>query len=108
MRIEADAEREEALLESLLSLEADGYELGDDGQALVHGPFEVLESLQNGLRQQNWQVQEWTHAWHPLTQVVPQDPDTTRQCLKLLEALEDLDDVNSISTNLEIDDAFVP
>ena len=108
VRIEADAEREEALLESLLSLEADGYELGDDGQALVHGPFEVLESLQNGLRQQSWQVQEWTHAWHPLTQVVPQDPDTTRQCLKLLEALEDLDDVNSISTNLEIDDAFVP
>ena len=108
VRIEADAEREEALLESLLSLEAYGYELGDDGQALVHGPFEVLESLQNGLRQQSWQVQEWTHAWHPLTQVVPQDPDTTRQCLKLLEALEDLDDVNSISTNLEIDDAFVP
>ena len=107
VRIEADAEREEALLESLLSLEADGHELGDDGQALVHGPFEVLESLQNGLRQQSWQVQEWTHAWHPLTQVVPQDPDTTRQCLKLLEALEDLDDVNSISTNLEIDDAFV-
>lgn len=107
VRIEADAEREEALLESLLSLEADGYELGDDGQALVHGPFEVLESLQNGLRQQSWQVQEWTHAWHPLTQVAPQDPDTTRQCLKLLEALEDLDDVNSISTNLEIDDAFV-
>lgn len=108
VRILAEAASEEALLESLLNLEADGYELGDDGQALVHGPFEVLESLQNGLRQQSWQVQEWTHAWHPLTQVVPQDPDTTRQCLKLLEALEDLDDVNSISTNLEIDDAFVP
>ena len=106
VRIEADAEREEALLESLLSLEADGYELGDDGQALVHGPFEVLESLQNGLRQQSWPVQEWTHAWHPLTQVSPQDADTSRQCLKLLEALEELDDVNSISTNMKIDEAL--
>ena len=39
----------------------------------------------------------------------PGDPaglETTRQCLKLLEALEELDDVNSISTNLEIDDAL--
>ena len=106
VRILAEAASEEALLESLLKLEADGYELGDDGQALVHGPFEVLESLQNGLRQQSWPVQEWTHAWHPLTQVIPQDLETTRQCLKLLEALEELDDVNSISTNLEIDDAL--
>lgn len=106
VRILAEAANEEALLESLLNLEADGYELGDDGQALVHGPFEVLESLQNGLRQQSWPVQEWTHAWHPLTQVIPQDLETTRQCLKLLEALEELDDVNSISTNLEIDDAL--
>ena len=106
VRILAEAASEEALLESLLNLEADGYELGDDGQALVHGPFEVLESLQNGLRQQSWPVQEWTHAWHPLTQVIPQDLETTRQCLKLLEALEELDDVNSISTNLEIDDAL--
>ncbi|MBL6797467.1 MAG: YebC/PmpR family DNA-binding transcriptional regulator [Synechococcus sp. BS307-5m-G39] len=106
VRILAEAASEEALLESLLKLEADGYELGDDGQAMVHGPFEVLESLQNGLRQQSWPVQEWTHAWHPLTQVIPQDLETTRQCLKLLEALEELDDVNSISTNLEIDDAL--
>ncbi|QNI86018.1 putative transcriptional regulator YebC [Synechococcus sp. PROS-7-1] len=106
VRILAEAASEEALLESLLNLEADGYELDDDGQALVHGPFEVLESLQNGLRQQSWPVQEWTHAWHPLTQVIPQDLETTRQCLKLLEALEELDDVNSISTNLEIDDAL--
>ena len=106
VRILAEAASEEALLESLLNLEADGYELGDDGQAMVHGPFEVLESLQNGLRQQSWPVQEWTHAWHPLTQVIPQDLETTRQCLKLLEALEELDDVNSISTNLEIDDAL--
>ena len=62
--------------------------------------------MQSGLRQQGWQVQEWTHAWHPLTQVSPQDADTIRQCLKLLEALEELDDVSSVSANLEIDDSM--
>ena len=105
VRLLAEAANEAALLESLLSLEADGYELDGD-QALVHGPFEGLESLQNGLREQGWPVQEWTHAWHPLTQVSPQDADTMRQCLKLLEALEELDDVNSISTNMKIDEAL--
>ena len=106
VRIQAGAECEEALLESLLSLEANGYELSDRSQALVHGPYEALESLQSGLRQQGWSVLEWTHAWHPLTQVSPQDEDTTKQCLKLLEALEELDDVSSVSANLEIDDSM--
>ena len=93
---------EEALLEDLLNLDADGYELSDDGTALVHGSFEALEALQNGLREQGWSVQEWEHCWHPLTQVTIQDSDTARQCLKLLEVLEDLDDVSSISANLEL------
>jgi len=38
--------------------------------------------------------------------VSPQDEDTTRQCLKLLEALEELDDVSSVSANLAIDDSM--
>ena len=36
---------EDALLEDLLELEADGYELTEEG-ALVHGPFTALEILQ--------------------------------------------------------------
>ena len=94
---------EEALLQDLLNLDADGYELSDDGTALVHGPFEALEALQNGLREQGWSVQEWEHCWHPLTQVPIEDPDTARQCLKLLEVLEELDDVSSVSANLALD-----
>ncbi|MGC6483210.1 MAG: YebC/PmpR family DNA-binding transcriptional regulator [Synechococcus sp.] len=91
---------EEALLDSLLNLEADGYELGDDGTALVHGPFEALEHLQNGLREQGWSVQDWDHCWHPLTQVPLHDQATAEQCLKLLDVLEELDDVSSVSANL--------
>ena len=52
---------EEVLLEDLLNMDADGYELSDDGTALVHGSFEALEALQNGLREQGWSVQEWEH-----------------------------------------------
>ena len=56
---------EEVLLEDLPNMDADGYELSDDGTALVHGSFEALEALQNGLREQGWSVQEWEHCWHP-------------------------------------------
>ena len=95
---------EEALLECLLNLKANGYELRSTGEALVHGPFEALESLQNGLRDQGWRVSEWAHCWHPLTQVRPDNEDITRQCLKLLEALEELDDICSVNANLELRD----
>ncbi|HCA61141.1 MAG TPA: YebC/PmpR family DNA-binding transcriptional regulator, partial [Synechococcales bacterium UBA8647] len=59
---------EDALLEDLLELEADGYELTEEG-ALVHGPFTALEILQDGLRQRGWSVQDWGHQWHPLNSI---------------------------------------
>ncbi|OUT72945.1 MAG: YebC/PmpR family DNA-binding transcriptional regulator [Synechococcus sp. TMED19] len=90
---------EDALLESLMELEADGYEMFEDG-AIVHGPFTALESLQEGLRQQGWPVQQWGHHWHPLTNVDIADSDTASQCMRLLEALDGLDDVRSVSCNL--------
>ncbi|WP_115019473.1 YebC/PmpR family DNA-binding transcriptional regulator [Synechococcus sp. UW140] len=98
----AESVQEEALLETLLNLDADSYELGEDGSALVHGRFEALEQLQSGLRDSGWTVQEWGHCWHPLTSITLNDADTARECLKLLEVLDELDDVNSVSANLEI------
>ena len=68
----------------------------------VFGPFSALETLQDGLRKQGWNVEEWGHQWATTTNVSISDPDTARSCLKLLDALEDLDDVRSVSANLEI------
>ena len=104
VRLQSQAINEEALLECLLNLDADGYELLSAEEALVHGPFEALESLQKGLRDQGWDVVEWSHCWHALTQVRPDNEESTHQCLKLLEALEELDDICSVSANLELRD----
>ena len=97
--ISADGDVEDALLESLLELDADGYDLIDDG-AVVHGSFTVLEALQDGLRQQGWTVRDWGHSWHASTSIDMADVDTASQCLKLLDALDGLDDVRSVSCNL--------
>ena len=107
---------EDALLESLLALEeaggpaALGYELldpeddngaGDGAGAEVFGAFEELERLQDSLRHQGWWVISWEHRWIPETTCHLSDPELLRRSLRMLDALESLDDVRSVSTNLE-------
>ena len=101
--ISAEAADEERLLEGLLELDADGYVLQGQ-EALVHGPFAALESLQDGLRNQGWDVREWGHHWAALTTVSIADADMAKQCLKLLDALDGLDDVRSVNANIELSD----
>lgn len=112
---------EESLLESLLALEGRGeavslgYSLledepgsdagGDGAWAEVFAPFAELERLQDGLRQQGWRVISWEHRWIPLTLCPLADPELLRRCLRLLDALESLDDVRSVSSNLDADPA---
>ena len=40
------------------------------------------------------------------TSVSVNDPDTARSCLKLLDALDGLDDVRSVSANLDLADGL--
>ena len=101
--ISAEAADEERVLEALLELDADGYALQGQ-EALVHGPFAALESLQDGLRNQGWHVREWGHHWAALTTVSIADADVAKQCLKLLDALDGLDDVRSVNANIELSD----
>jgi YebC/PmpR family DNA-binding regulatory protein len=103
---------EEALLETLLALEeqggpgAVGYELLGDG-AEVFGAFADLEALQEGLRNQGMAVEAWEHRWIPQTGCPLSEPEPLRRCLKLLDALEELDDVRSVTANLEADEALL-
>ena len=87
------------LLEDLLELEADGYELTAEG-ALVHGPFTALETLQDGLR---------SRAGACRTGAISGIRSTASTCSRAIKpasacnywtALEALDDVRSVSCNL--------
>ena len=101
VQIETSADHEEQLLDNLIELDAAGYELNAAG-AIVHGDFTILEALQDGLRQKGWTVTEWGHVWTPLTSVTVDDRETAQQCLKLLDALDSLGDVRSVSANLQL------
>jgi transcriptional/translational regulatory protein YebC/TACO1 len=113
---------EEPLLESLLELEASGgpavlgYELleadGDPeapapGGAEVFAAYADLERLQDGLRRQGWTVVGWEHRWIPQTACQLSDPEQLRRCLRMLDAIDSLDDVRSCSSNLEADPSAI-
>jgi YebC/PmpR family DNA-binding regulatory protein len=112
VRLEQPALEEEALLEQLLALEeqggpaAVGYSLDPEG-AEVLGTFADLEALQDGLRRQGLPVAGWEHRWIAPVPCRLEDPELLRSCLRMLDAIDDLDDVRSVTANLEADDALM-
>jgi YebC/PmpR family DNA-binding regulatory protein len=112
VRIQGAGVQEEALLEHLVALEEKGgpavlsYEIDAEG-AEVFGCFGDLEALQDGLRTESLVVEGWEHRWIAAAPCRLEDAEVLRSCLRLLEALEDLDDVRSVTSNLEADEALL-
>jgi transcriptional/translational regulatory protein YebC/TACO1 len=52
-------------------------------------------------------VSGWEHRWIASTPCKLEDPQALAGCLKLLDALEELDDVRSVTSNLEADEALM-
>jgi transcriptional/translational regulatory protein YebC/TACO1 len=82
------------------------YSLDADGAEVI-GHFVDLERLQDGLRRQGFVVPEWEHRWIASTSCRLDDPELLRACLRMLDVLEDLDDVRSVTSNLEADDVLM-
>ena len=109
VRLEAGDLPEEELLERLLELEdaggpaTVGYSLEDEG-AEVLAAYADLEALQDGLRGLGLPVAGWEHRWIAPLPCPVDSEDTLRACLRMLDALEELDDVRSVTSNLEADE----
>ena len=108
VRLSQPCLQEEVLLEHLLNLEDQvlSYEIDADGAEII-GPFEQLEALQDNLRRAGLPVSSWEHRWIAQTPCQLEDPEALAGCLKLLDALEELDDVRTVTSNLEADEALM-
>ncbi|MEO1001783.1 MAG: YebC/PmpR family DNA-binding transcriptional regulator [Cyanobacteria bacterium J06638_7] len=115
-RVQQPGLDEERLLHALLALETEGgvavlgYELEGEGgseSAEVFAPFAQLEALQDGLRRQGLVIREWEHRWIALVSCPISDPGQLAAALRMLDALEELDDVRTVTTNLEVDGALL-
>jgi YebC/PmpR family DNA-binding regulatory protein len=101
---------EEAFLEVLLEAGADSYEIVESEQttfAEVITAVSQLEAASQLLKAHGYAVQDAETRWIPSNSLEVTDPDQARRILKLMDALEDLDDVQSVTANFEISDRLL-
>ncbi|HEY9673467.1 MAG TPA: YebC/PmpR family DNA-binding transcriptional regulator, partial [Waterburya sp.] len=96
---------EDQLLEASLEGGAQTYELSEEEGTTVAEVFtEVsnLETLNQTLKDNGLPVREAELRWIPNNTVEVTDPDLARSLLKLMDTLEDLDDVQNVTANFEM------
>ncbi|MGI9256922.1 MAG: YebC/PmpR family DNA-binding transcriptional regulator [Salinispira sp.] len=101
---EADNTNEDNLLEKALELGADDVSSDENALEIITEP-EQYEAVLDGLK---------SEGFTPISSDITRIPDTyitlnddgTRKAIKLLETLDDNDDVQSVSTNLSIPENF--
>ena len=89
---------EEAVMEA--SLEAGAEDVEDDGQTVVTPP-ELLGAVVDALRADGIEPDHADVAMVPST-TNPCDADTAAKVLRLIDALDDLDDVQNVYSNAEL------
>ncbi len=102
IRYPADAASADKLFEEALEAGADDVESGDEEHEIwtaADGLHEVARALEARLGD----ATETRLAWRP-NEWVPVDVDTARQLLKMIDALEDLDDVQNVYGNYDVPD----
>lgn len=98
---------EDELLEASLEGGAEYYELIEEYEDNIPGAevfteISNLEHLSETLKQKGYQVVESELRWIPGNNYVINDPDIARSLLKLIDALEDLDDVQNVTANFDM------
>jgi transcriptional/translational regulatory protein YebC/TACO1 len=94
---------EERILEACLEGGADTYEMLEDEQGVeVFTDIPNLDKLSNFLQSQGLPVKEIEFRWIPSTMVEVTDGEQARFLLKLIDALESLDDVQSVTANFDL------
>ncbi|ERN42721.1 DNA-binding regulatory protein, YebC/PmpR family [Rubidibacter lacunae KORDI 51-2] len=98
---------EDVLLEASLTGGADSYEFDHDRDnpgAEVFTETTNLEALSQSLRAQDLPVVDAEVRWIPDNHIEVTDPDQARSLIKLVDALDDLDDVQTVVTNFDMSD----
>ncbi|NES04732.1 MAG: YebC/PmpR family DNA-binding transcriptional regulator [Okeania sp. SIO2F4] len=101
---------EDELLEASVEGEAEYYEMisEDDFEgAEVFTETTNLENISQVLREKGFDVSEVEFRWISSNTVEVSDPEQARSLLKLMNALDDLDDVQNVTANFDIANELV-
>jgi YebC/PmpR family DNA-binding regulatory protein len=92
----------DAMFEAALEAGATDVESSEVGHEVTCAPDD-LHAVRAALEQKFGLAEEGTLTWKPQN-TVPVGEDKVQQLFKLLEALEDNDDVQTVSANFDVDD----
>lgn len=96
---------EAALLEAAIEAGADDVVSGAEGHEVLCG-VESFFAVRDALEQRFGEAEGAKLDWRPTTST-PLDEEAARSVLKLIDALEDSDDVQNVYANFEIPDAVM-
>lgn len=102
---------EEALIEDALEVGAQSYEMvdEDEGQKGVEVLCEVsdLEAVSSALQEKDYTVQEVDMRWIPSNTIQIEEPEVALSLIKMMDALEDSDDVQSVTANFDMSETVL-
>lgn len=104
--IARDKADEEKLMEIGLEAGAEDIQVEDDHYEILTdmGDF---DNMAKALEDHDIEPESSELAYLPITPVPVTDADTAKKVLKLVEALEDLDDVKAVHSNYDIDEGLL-
>ncbi|MDX2215366.1 MAG: YebC/PmpR family DNA-binding transcriptional regulator [Oculatellaceae cyanobacterium bins.114] len=106
----ADVVDEDALLEASLEGGAESYDMteeDDEPIADVFTDIANLEVLQQTLKDKGYRIVQTDLRWIPNNTLEVTDPEQAQALLKLMDALEDLEDVQSVTANFDMADELM-
>jgi YebC/PmpR family DNA-binding regulatory protein len=98
---------EDALMEAALEAGADDVEMSEDGSALVSTSFADFHGVNEALSAAGFKADEAEIAMIPSISAPVTDLETAQKVIKLIDMLEDLDDVQEVYHNAEISDELM-
>lgn len=95
----------DAMIEAALECGADDVTTGEDGHEVITS-LEGLRDVAKALEAKFGEPRKAALAWRPQNSVAVDD-DTGEKIIKLIDSLEDNDDVQSVYANFEVSDALM-
>ncbi len=103
IEVPAEGISEEEIFEKAIEAGAEDLQTGEEVHIIYTKPEDLYEVKEN-LEKMGITVEKAQITWTPLSTVTVEDPDTAKKVLKLIDALDDLEDVQQVISNFEIPD----
>ena len=106
IEVPAEGLSEEEIFEKAIEAGAEDLQTGEEVHIIYTKPEDLYEVKEN-LERMGITVEKAQITWTPVSTVTVEDPDTAKKVLKLIDALDDLEDVQQVISNFEVPDSVL-